>query len=88
MHYDLAHRTPSVAAPSRRLGLRLISPASTSMLIVSIRDCVVEDKRKSRRWLWELIGKGTFKFLAFDIIQICNRSLQHMETKSASFLRF
>ena len=88
IHFDLAHRTLSVAAPSSRVGLCLIPTAGTAMLTVSSRDCVVEDKRKSRRWLWELIGKGTFKFLAFDIIQICNRSLQHMETKSASFLRF
>src|SRR5262249_48066188 len=51
IHYDPAHRTPSVDDPSRRLGLRLIPTASTSMLTVSIRDCVVEDKRKSCRWL-------------------------------------
>ena len=36
IHYDPAHRTPSVDFPSRRLGLRLIPTASTSMLTVSI----------------------------------------------------
>jgi hypothetical protein len=43
--------------------------------------------RVIRRRLW-FIEKGAFKFLAFDMIQIWNRSLQHLSTNSESFLKF